>query len=230
MKANLIKLEPIKIKFWNKYKIYNNIRQHFYEKKIFFLHDGPPYANGNIHIGHAINKILKDIIIKFKTLSGINSPYIPGWDCHGLPIEHQIEKKINKYHINKNLFRIKCRKYAKQQVIYQKNDFIQLGILADWDNLYLTMHYKFEANIIKNLSKIIKNNHLTRGFKPVYWCSKCSSSLAEAEIEYKNKISSTIYIKCEIINYKSWVIKLNIKNINCITSLIIWTTTPSNTK
>ena len=172
MKANLAQREPEMLKQWQSNNIYQQIRQARAGREQFILHDGPPYANGDIHIGHAVNKILKDIIVKSRTLSGFDAPYVPGWDCHGLPIEHNVEKKIGKAgdKVDVKTFREKCREYAAKQVAGQKQDFIRLGVLGDWDNPYLTMDYKFEADIIRALGKIAQNGHLHQGFKPGSWC------------------------------------------------------------
>ncbi|UPT14525.1 isoleucine--tRNA ligase [Buchnera aphidicola] len=228
MRANLTQKEPKILKNWYENNLYEIIRKNKENKKIFLLHDGPPYANGNIHIGHAVNKILKDIIIKSKNLSGFDAPYTPSWDCHGLPIEQKVEEKIGIYNkkINTSIFQKKCRKYANNQVEKQKKDFIKLGVIGDWDNPYLTMDYKNEANIISTLSKIIEKKYLYRDFKPVHWCLKCQSSLSDAEIEYFDKKSDAIFV----------AMKSNDKNLNKIFStdilkdkkicLPIWTTTP----
>ena len=169
MKANLAQREPEMLKRWYKEDLYGQLRKKCDGAKKFILHDGPPYANGDIHIGHAVNKILKDIIIKSKTLSGLDVPYVPGWDCHGLPIEHNVEKKAGKAgdKISHKDFRKKCRDYAKKQVDGQREDFKRLGVLGDWDNPYLTMDYQTEADIIRALGKITEQGHLQRGFKPV---------------------------------------------------------------
>lgn len=150
-----------------------------------------PYANGNIHIGHSVNKILKDIIIKSKGLSGFDSPYVPGWDCHGLPIEPKVEGMVGKpgEKVSAAEFRAECRKYAKTQIEAQKTDFIRLGVLGDWEHPYLTMDFGTEANIIRSMAKIVENGHLHKGSKPVHWCTDCGSALAEAEVEYYDKNS-----------------------------------------
>ncbi|MHB1099830.1 MAG: isoleucine--tRNA ligase, partial [Burkholderiales bacterium] len=166
----------------------------------FILHDGPPYANGDIHIGHAVNKILKDIIVKSKTLSGFDAPYVPGWDCHGLPIELMVEKQLGKREVSPDEFRRLCREYAAVQVERQKNDFIRLGVLGDWENPYLTMNFKTEADIVRALGKILENGHIYRGQKPVNWCIDCGSALAEAEVEYEDKTSPAIDVKFEVID------------------------------
>ena len=200
MKANLAQREPQMIKRWQEEKLYEKIREARKGAPKFILHDGPPYANGDIHIGHAVNKILKDIIVKSKTLSGFDAPYIPGWDCHGLPIEHNVEKKIGKAGVKVDFktFRQKCRDYAAKQVNGQKKDFIRLGVLGEWDNPYLTMDFKTEADIVRALGKIAENGHLTKGYKPVYWSVVGGSALAEAEVEYQDKTSFSIDVRFEV--------------------------------
>lgn len=208
--------------------IYKKIREHFAGRDKFVLHDGPPYANGSIHVGHAVNKILKDIIVKSKTLSGFDAPYIPTWDCHGLPIELQVEKKHGKagQKISEDAFRKECRKYAKQQVEIQKKDFKRLGVLGQWEQPYLTMDFSYEANMIRTLAKIIENKHLTKGFKPVHWCTDCGSSLAEAEVEYKDKISPAIDVKFKIKDKEKLAKAFGLESLNHDAFAIIWTTTP----
>ncbi|MEE4245602.1 MAG: isoleucine--tRNA ligase [Kangiellaceae bacterium] len=227
MKANLAQREPTMLKQWQQTDIYSAIRKASEGRPKFILHDGPPYANGNIHIGHAVNKILKDIIIKSKTLSGFDAPYVPGWDCHGLPIEHNVEKKVGKAGIKVpyDAFRQKCRDYAAKQVDGQKKDFIRLGIFGEWDNPYLTMDFKFEANIVRALSKIVANGHLHKGVKPVYWSVVGGSALAEAEVEYHDKTSASIDVRfaasddlLTIFNYDN--------SDKLPASIVIWTTTP----
>lgn len=191
MRGNLASREPVMLKAWQEKNLYQKIRAASKGRPKFILHDGPPYANGDIHIGHAVNKILKDIIVKSKTLSGFDAPYIPGWDCHGLPIEHQIEKKHGK-HLPADKVRELCRAFAKEQVERQKADFIRLGVLGDWDRPYLTMNFKTEADIIRALGKIYQNGYLYQGQKPVNWCIDCGSALAEAEVEYEDKSSPAI--------------------------------------
>ncbi len=232
MKANLNIQEPKIIKIWEKKNIYKKIRKNKKNKKKFIIHDGPPYANGKIHIGHAFNKIFKDIILKYKNFMNFDTPYIPGWDCHGLPIEIKVQKKkkININSINKiKKFKHKCKKYAKKQIKQQKKDFIRLGIIADWKNCYKTMEYKNIANTIRTLKKIIKLNLLKRKNKPTNWCVKCKSSIAEAEIEYKNKKSTSIYFTFNFFSPENFIKKNNIicDNINKKKiKFIVWTTTP----
>ncbi|NLJ93536.1 MAG: class I tRNA ligase family protein, partial [Aeromonadales bacterium] len=184
MRGNLAQREPQMLARWTEQDLYGAVRQAKAGKKPFILHDGPPYANGSIHIGHSVNKILKDIIVKSKGLQGYDSPYIPGWDCHGLPIELKVEAKIGKpgVKVSPAEFRAACRVYAQQQIDAQKADFIRLGVLGDWDNPYLTMDFATEANTIRALSKVIANGHLHKGAKPVHWCTDCGSALAEAEV------------------------------------------------
>lgn len=198
MRGDLAKREPTMLKAWQEKQLYQKIRTVSQGRPKFVLHDGPPYANGDIHIGHAVNKILKDIIIKSKTLSGFDAPYVPGWDCHGLPIEHQIEKKHGK-NLPADQVRELCRAFAQEQVKRQKTDFIRLGILGDWERPYLTMNYQTEAGIIRALGKIYENGYLYQGQKPVNWCIDCGSALAEAEVDYENKISPAIDVGFEIV-------------------------------
>ena len=220
MKANLANREGSFLKDWQDKDIHQQIRQKFKGKPLFVLHDGPPYANGDIHIGHAVNKVLKDVIVKSKTLSGYDAPYVPGWDCHGLPIEHMVEKKKGKvgHKISADEFRAACREYADKQIEKQKVDFKRLGIFGDWDNPYLTKNFKYEADIVRALGKIVKNGHLTKGFKPVHWCTECSSALAEAEVEYKDKGSDTVDVAFNVIG--------DFFGNDKPVALIIWTTTP----
>ena len=194
MRANLAQREPAMLKQWQGDDLYQHIRQARAGCEKYILHDGPPYANGDIHLGHAVNKTLKDIVIKSKTLSGFDAPYIPGWDCHGLPIEHNVEKKIGKagVKVEYSKFRQKCRDYAMRQVEGQRKDFIRIGVFGDWDNPYLTMNFDVEANIIRAIGKIAENGHLVKGYKPVYWSVVGGSALAEAEVEYQDKTSFSI--------------------------------------
>lgn len=228
MKGNLANKEPMILNKWEKQGIYNKIREHFAGADKFVLHDGPPYANGSIHVGHAVNKILKDIIVKSKTLSGYDAPYIPTWDCHGLPIELQVEKKYGKagQKLSENSFRKECRKYAKKQVELQKKDFKRLGVLGQWEQPYLTMNFDYEANMIKTLAKIIENGHLSKGFKPVHWCTDCSSALAEAEVEYMDKVSPAIDVKFKIKDQDKLAKAFGLESISHEAFALIWTTTP----
>ncbi len=229
MKANLAQREPNMLKQWEDIGIYQKLRVKAAGRPKFILHDGPPYANGDIHIGHAVNKILKDIIIKSQTLGGYDAPYIPGWDCHGLPIELNVEKKLGKagVKVDEKTFRNGCREYAAKQVAGQKADFKRLGVMGDWDNPYLTMNYDFEANIIRTLGKIIDKGHLHKGSKPVHWCTDCGSALAEAEVEYEDKTSPAIDVRFTVVDKLAVLAVFNAsddsdKPLNAV----IWTTTP----
>ncbi len=197
MRGDLAKREPQMLAQWQAQQRYQRIRKAAAGRPKFVLHDGPPYANGDIHLGHAVNKVLKDIIVKSKTLAGFDAPYVPGWDCHGLPIELQVEKKHGKA-IPPSQFRELCREYAKAQVERQKKDFIRLGIIGDWDHPYLTMDYQTEADIIRALGKINERGYLYQGRKPVNWCLDCQSALAEAEVEYEDKVSTAIDVGFEV--------------------------------
>ncbi|MBS0586517.1 MAG: isoleucine--tRNA ligase [Proteobacteria bacterium] len=227
MRGNLASREPGMLKAWQEKYLYQKIRSASKGRPKFILHDGPPYANGDIHIGHAVNKILKDIIIKSKTLAGFDAPYVPGWDCHGLPIEHQIEKKHGK-HLPADKVRELCRAFAKEQVERQKADFIRLGVLGDWDNPYLTMNFKTEAGIIRALGKIYQNGYLYQGQKPVNWCIDCGSALAEAEVEYEDKTSPAIDVGFAVEAAPaalSSIFSVTIPG-NAQAYAVIWTTTP----
>jgi isoleucyl-tRNA synthetase len=191
MRGDLAKREPGWVAQWQEQSLYQKIREAGKGRPRFVLHDGPPYANGDIHIGHAVNKILKDIIVRAKTLSGFDAPYIPGWDCHGLPIEHQIEKTHGK-HLPADQARAHCRTYAQEQIERQKKDFIRLGVLGDWDRPYKTMEYRTEADEIRALGEMYRRGYLFKGLKPVNWCFDCGSALAEAEVEYADKKSPAI--------------------------------------
>ncbi|MBS9437536.1 isoleucine--tRNA ligase [Photorhabdus noenieputensis] len=228
MRGDLAKREPDMLKRWYKDELYQVIRKAKAGKKTFILHDGPPYANGSIHIGHSVNKILKDIIIKSKGMAGYDSPYIPGWDCHGLPIELKVEQIIGKpgEKFSAAEFRAECRKYAKEQIEGQKKDFIRLGVLGDWERPYLTMDFKTEANIIRALSRIIANGHLLKGAKPVHWCADCGSSLAEAEVEYYDKTSPSIDVRFKAVDAAAVCEKFGVQASDQPVSLVIWTTTP----
>ncbi len=226
MKANLAQREPGMLKKWQDGKLYEAIRKARAGREKFVLHDGPPYANGDIHLGHAVNKILKDIIVKSKTLEGFDAPYVPGWDCHGLPIELNVEKKVGKpgHKVDARTFRQKCRDYASKQVKGQRTSFERLGVLGDWDEPYLTMNYAFEANIIRALGKIVDNGHVHKGFKPVHWCTDCGSALAEAEVEYKDKTSPAIDVAFAAVDAADFSQRTGV-TVDAV-DLVIWTTTP----
>lgn len=227
MKAGLPNQEPRILKRWQDINLYHQMREQGKGRPAFILHDGPPYANGDIHIGHAVNKILKDIILKSKTLSGFDTPYVPGWDCHGLPIELNVEKKVGKpgVKVSPAEFRKACREYAAKQVDGQREDFKRLGVLADWDNPYLTMDFHFEADIIRTLGEIIDRGHLHKGVKPVHWCVDCGSALAEAEVEYEDKQSPAIDVRFKAVDNGAFEALFDNQGQGDI-SVAIWTTTP----
>ncbi|URJ29319.1 isoleucine--tRNA ligase [Blochmannia endosymbiont of Camponotus modoc] len=228
MRANLPVCEPTILERWYKDNLYEAIRHKKSKKKLFILHDGPPYVNGSIHLGHAVNKVLKDIILKYKTLMGYNAPYIPGWDCHGLPIELQVERLIGQLGINvdPNEFRSICRNYVLDQIEIQKKDFVRLGVLGDWSRPYLTMDFKTEANIIRTLSKVISNGYFYKGTKPVHWCFQCCSVLAESEVEYNNHCSTAIDVAFFAVDNTRISQIFNIDLCQRVIELVIWTTTP----
>ena len=228
MRGNLANREPEMLKQWQESGLYQKIREVSDGRPTFVLHDGPPYANGDIHIGHAVNKILKDIIVKSHTIDGFDARYVPGWDCHGLPIELMVEKKIGKAgnKVDAKTFREKCREYATKQVNGQRDDFIRLGVLGDWDKPYLTMDYKFEADIVRSLGKIIDKGHLHQGSKPVHWCLDCGSALAEAEVEYQDKESPAIDVMFTAVNNSDFETAFNCTEGDGDIAVVIWTTTP----
>jgi len=224
MRGDLAKREPAWLKTWQDKKLYQRIRKARQGATKFILHDGPPYANGDIHIGHAVNKILKDIIVKSKTMSGFDAPYVPGWDCHGLPIELVVEKNHGK-NIDPAKFRELCRAYAAEQVEKQKKDFIRLGVLGDWENPYLTMDYKTEADIMRALGDIYKNGFLYQGSKPVHWCVDCGSALAEAEVEYEDVNSPAIDVGFKVVDNAALSKAFGVE-VKGDAFAVIWTTTP----
>jgi len=228
MRGNLAQREPEMLKQWQENKLYKKIREACDGRPTFVLHDGPPYANGDIHIGHAVNKILKDIIVKSRTIDGFDARYVPGWDCHGLPIELMVEKKVGKAgdKVDAKTFREKCREYAARQVDGQRKDFIRLGVLGDWDEPYLTMNYEFEANIVRSLGKIIEKGHLHQGSKPVHWCLDCGSALAEAEVEYKDKESPAIDVMFKAVDDSAFENAFGTSEGEGPIAAVSWTTTP----
>jgi len=219
MKADLPKREPGMLQGWQDKDLYQSILKKPGEKGKYILHDGPPYANGDIHIGHALNKTLKDIVIKYKTMRGFNSAYVPGWDCHGLPIEHQLfkELKINKYQISQIEFRKKAFEYAMRYVTTQKEQFKRLGVFGDWGNPYLTLTPDYEEAIVRSFNELVKKGYVYRGLKPVNWCFRCETALAEAEVEYEDHASPSIYVKFKLDQAKDFAGD---------SYLVIWTTTP----
>ncbi len=228
MKASLAQREPQMLAEWQANGVYEKIREARAGAKRFILHDGPPYANGHLHCGHALNKILKDIIVKSKSFSGYDAPFVPGWDCHGLPIELNVEKKIGKagVKISPSEFRRTCRDYAASQIDIQRDEFQRLGVFGDWQNPYATMDFSYEANIIRGLAKIIENGHLQQGFKPVHWCIDCGSALAEAEVDYEEKTSQSIDVAFYAEDPHAFLAKMQINAPEKPLIVPIWTTTP----
>ncbi|MGM0640949.1 MAG: isoleucine--tRNA ligase [Thermotogota bacterium] len=213
MKANLKGKEPLQLKTWKKLDLENFVREERKDAPKFLLHDGPPYANGDIHMGHALNKILKDLVIKYKTLQGYNTPYVPGWDTHGLPIEHKVTTEMGEKakHKSKIDIRKACEKYAMKHYRKQKDEFIRLGLRGDWDHPYLTLHHEYESSVLDTLKSLVDSGNVYRNKKPIYWCSECETALAEAEVEYHDHSSPSIFVKFE---YEP------------NTYMVIWTTTP----
>ncbi len=225
MKADLANKEPERIRHWSENQVYQKMISNNAGKPKFTLHDGPPYANGHIHFGHILNKVLKDFIVKYKNLAGFQSEYIPGWDCHGLPIEHQVDKDLGSKKKEMSLVEIRqaCRKYAEKFVNFQRDEFVRLGILGDWQNPYLTMNYDYEATIERELGKFVASGAVYRGRKPVHWCMNCRTALAEAEVEYENHSSPSVYVKFPVLSDLGSISEA-LKNKQVY--FIIWTTTP----
>lgn len=227
MRGNLPANEPKFLAQWESSNLYQRLRAARKGAPKFILHDGPPYANGSIHIGHAVNKVLKDIVIRSRTMSGFDAPYVPGWDCHGLPIELKVEeafkkKKRHKDDISDSEFRAECRIYAKGQIDIQREEFKRLGITGDWENPYITMDYAFEANTVREIGRFLENGGLYKGAKPVHWCVSCATALAEAEVEHEDHTSHSIYVK-----FKAGEDLTDINPaLTASTSVVIWTTTP----
>ncbi len=229
MRGDLPRREPGWLAQWEQVDRYAQIQAHTAgREKVFVLHDGPPYANGAIHIGHAVNKILKDMTVKSKLLSGHRAPYVPGWDCHGLPIEIAVEKKVGKPgdKLDARAFRQKCREYAQEQVDTQRADFKRLGVLGDWQHPYRTMDFRYEADMLRALARIVANGHVVRGAKPVYWCFDCGSALAEAEIEYGDKQSPAVDVAYDAVEPQALAGKFGVDPGDAIVAVPIWTTTP----
>ncbi|HLB05735.1 MAG TPA: class I tRNA ligase family protein, partial [Thermodesulfobacteriota bacterium] len=225
MRANLNQKEPEFLKEWEEKGVYEKQREMSQGRPKYILHDGPPYANGRIHIGHSINKILKDIVVKSRQMSGFDAPYVPGWDCHGLPIELQVDRDLGakKQGMSKLDIRRHCREYAGKFIDIQRDEFKRLGILGDWDNPYLTMDYAYEAATARELGKFFEKGSVYKGRKPVHWCSSCQTALAEAEVEYNEKTSPSIYVKFRVL--APYVSRLT-SNVSPEVSIVIWTTTP----
>ncbi|MEP6633169.1 MAG: class I tRNA ligase family protein, partial [Luteimonas sp.] len=229
MRGDLPKREPETLARWQQQNLYAQIRAQAEGRPSFVLHDGPPYANGAIHIGHAVNKILKDVVVKSKLLAGFDAPYVPGWDCHGLPIELVVEKKYGKVgdKLDAAAFRAQCREYAGEQIDGQSRDFQRLGVLGEWSNPYRTMDFSYEADMLRALAKIVERGHLARGVKPVHWCFDCMSALAEAEIEYQDKRSPAIDVAYPARQPRALAAMFGVAIDDTVeVSVPIWTTTP----
>jgi len=228
MKASLATREPAMLEQWYADRLYERIQEATADRPPFILHDGPPYANGDIHIGHAVNKILKDIVVRAALLAGFRAPYVPGWDCHGLPIELQVEKKQGKvgHRIDAAAFRQKCREYADRQIENQRKDFRRLGGLGDWERPYATRDFDYEANMLRALARIVERGHLKRGVKPVHWCFDCGSALAEAEIEYQDKTSTAIDVLFPAAEPGRLSEIFAVDGLGENAGIVIWTTTP----
>ena len=229
MRGDLPKREPNWLATWERVGRYAQIQEKTAGRdKVFVLHDGPPYANGAIHLGHAVNKVLKDVVVKSKLMAGYRAPYVPGWDCHGLPIEIAIEKKFGKAgdKLDAAAFRQKCREYAMAQIDLQRVDFKRLGVLGDWEKPYRTLDFTYEADMIRALARIVDNGHVVRGAKPVYWCFDCGSALAEAEIEYADKTSPAVDVVYDAVDSISFAALFGVAAGDATVAVPIWTTTP----
>jgi isoleucyl-tRNA synthetase len=228
MKGDLARREPAMLAAWARDDLYGKLRAAAKGRPVFILVDGPPYANGALHLGHALNKILKDIVVKSRTLDGYDAPYVPGWDCHGLPIEMQVEKTHGRVgaKLDAKAFRAACRAYAETQVDAQREEFKRLGVLGDWDRPYLTMMPRFEAEQLRAFALIIKNGHVYKGYKPVHWCLNCRSALAEAEVEYEEKTSPSIYVRFAVADADDLAQRFHTERSDLPVSVAIWTTTP----
>ncbi|MDO9194472.1 MAG: class I tRNA ligase family protein, partial [Undibacterium sp.] len=226
MRGDLAKREPKWVQEWQDKKIYERVRKASSNRPKFILHDGPPYANGDIHIGHAVNKVLKDMIVKARTMAGFDAPYVPGWDCHGMPIEIQIEKLYGK-NLPVAEVQAKARAYAEVQIERQKADFIRLGVLGEWSNPYKTMDFGNEADEIRALGHLLEKGYVYRGLKPVNWCFDCGSALAEAEVEYENKRDPSIDVGFPFVEFDKLATAFKLDKLPLDKGYcVIWTTTP----
>ncbi|HEB74965.1 MAG TPA: isoleucine--tRNA ligase, partial [Nitrospirae bacterium] len=223
MKADLARREPEMLRFWQERRIYTKLQEKNREGRPFILHDGPPYANGHIHMGHALNKVLKDIIVKYKSMRGSYAPFVPGWDCHGLPIELQVDKNLgSKKHTTPVIEKRRlCREYAGRFVDIQREEFMRLGVFGDWETPYLTMSYDYEASIAREFGRFVREGYVYKGKKPVHWCPSCMTALAEAEVEYAEKVSTSVYVRFRVSEQDARGIVPDGD-----LYFIIWTTTP----
>ncbi len=217
MKANLARKELEILDYWDRHSIYRKTQERSREKS-YILHDGPPYANGHIHLGHALNKILKDMIVKFKSMNGFYAPYVPGWDCHGLPIEHEVDKKLGskKKEISIIEKRRLCKDYALKFLDIQREEFKRLGVFGDWEEPYLTMSHAYEASIVREFGRFVERGSVYKSKKPVRWCPSCITALAEAEVEYSDKESPSIYVRFRVINPAELGSEYSEKNVSVI--------------
>jgi isoleucyl-tRNA synthetase len=223
MRANLPQREPEIQRFWEEMGLYKMLRAKSQGRQRYILHDGPPYANGDIHIGHALNKILKDIVVKYKSMQGFDVPYLPGWDCHGLPVEHEVVQNMGRRNLSRRELRRECRKFAARYINAQREQFKRLGVLGDWDNPYKTFDSEYEVRVIEVFSQLMERGFIYRGFKPVHWCSQCKTALAEAEVEYMDKVSPSVYIKFKVTDDLS---RLSDRLAGQEVYILVWTTTP----
>src|SRR5687767_1743901 len=231
MKANLAQAEPRMLAWWDEIGIYKRLRQVGADRPLWVLHDGPPYANGNIHMGHVLNKVLKDVVVKSRSMLGFNAPYVPGWDCHGLPIEHQVDKELGLDTAPTDVRRAmdplekigKCRAYATKFVQVQREEFRRLGVFGDWDNPYITMAPAYQAVIVREFGRFVGRGLVYKGLKPVHWCMHCKTALAQAEVEYEDETTPTVYVKFPVVKPSPALAEaLGGRK----ASFVIWTTTP----
>src|SRR5687767_11285375 len=228
MKANLAQAEPRMLAWWDEIGIYKRLRQVGADRPLWVLHDGPPYANGHIHMGHVLNKVLKDVVVKSRSMLGFNAPYVPGWDCHGLPIEHQVDKELGLDTAPTDVRRAmdplekigKCRAYATKFVQVQREEFKRLGVFGDWDNPYITMAPAYQAVIVREFGRFVGRGLVYKGLKPVHWCMHCKTALAQAEVEYEEQRTPSVYVRFPLVGALPEAPGAS------RVSLVIWTTTP----
>src|SRR5437867_6737635 len=231
MKASLAQAEPRMLKWWDEMGIYKRLRQAAADRPLWILHDGPPYANGNIHMGHVLNKVMKDLVVKSRGMLGFNAVYVPGWDCHGLPIEHQVDKELGLDKAPTDVRRAmdplekigKCRAYATKYVQIQREEFKRLGVFGDWDNPYITMAPAYQAVIAREFGRFVGRGLVYKGLKPVHWCMYCKTALAQAEVEYEEQETPSVYVKFPLLTVPA---ALAPRVGGRTVFLVIWTTTP----
>src|SRR5687768_5202093 len=228
MKANLPQAEPRMLAWWDEIGIYKRLREAAADRPLWILHDGPPYANGHIHMGHVLNKVLKDVVVKSRSMLGFNAPYVPGWDCHGLPIEHQVDKELGLDTAPLDVRRAmdplekigRCREYATRYINIQREEFKRLGVFGDWKNPYVTMAPAYQATIVREFGRFVGRGIVYKGLKPVHWCMHCKTALAQAEVEYEEQRTPSVYVKFPLVTPHHEVPDAPRQ------SLLIWTTTP----